>query len=136
MNSKYKVLRFSSNVIQSVEDFVSIEEPLEISLKYKINDRWVNQNLSITMRTPGNDKDLVKGNKILSPIEGRVFLAKDPKEKPIKLGDIINKGDVICYIESMKVINAIKSEFSGKVAKICFRDGDDIFDDDILFIIN
>ena len=36
----------------------------------------------------------------------------------------------------MKVINAIKSEFSGKVAKICFRDGDDIFDDDILFIIN
>ena len=49
---------------------------------------------------------------------------------------IINKGDVICYIESMKVINAIKSEFSGKVAKICFIYVDYIFDDDILFIIN
>ena len=35
----------------------------------------------------------------------------------------------------MKVINAIKSEFSGEVIKICFKDGDDIYDDDILFII-
>ena len=77
----------------------------------------------------------VKGNKILSPIEGRVFLAKDPKEKSIKVGDSVNKGDVICYIESMKVINAIKSEFSGEVIKICFKDGDDIYDDDVLFII-
>ena len=80
-------------------------------------------------------EDSVKGNKILSPIEGRVFLAKDPKEKSIKVGDSVNKGDVICYIESMKVINAIKSEFSGEVIKICFKDGDDIYDDDILFII-
>ena len=80
-------------------------------------------------------EDSVKGNKILSPIEGRVFLAKDPKEKSIKVGDRVNKGDVICYIESMKVINAIKSEFSGEVIKICFKDGDDIYDDDILFII-
>ena len=77
----------------------------------------------------------VKGNNILSPIEGRVFLAKDPKEKSIKVGDSVNKGDVICYIESMKVINAIKSEFSGEVIKICFKDGDDIYDDDVLFII-
>ena len=37
---------------------------------------------------------------------------------------------------SMKVINAIKSEFSGKIVKICFNDGDEIFDDDELFIIS
>jgi pyruvate carboxylase subunit B len=76
------------------------------------------------------------GQQILSPIEGRVFLTKDPKDRPVKVNDNINKGDVICYIESMKVINAIKSEYSGKILKICFNEGDDIFDDDILFIIN
>mgnify|MGYP001349753606 FL=1 len=76
------------------------------------------------------------GQKILSPIEGRVFSTKDPKDRPVKVNDNINKGDVICYIESMKVINAIKSEYSGKILKICFNEGDDIFDDDILFIIN
>ena len=76
------------------------------------------------------------GKKILSPIEGRVFLTKDPKDVAIKVNDNIKKGDVICYIESMKVINAIKSEYSGKIVKICFNEGDDVFDDDILFIIN
>ena len=83
-----------------------------------------------------NGKSLIKGNKILSPIEGKVFLTKDSNEKGVKVGDIIKKGDVICYIESMKVINAIKSEFSGKIEQICIKDGEDIYDDDILFIIN
>ena len=83
-----------------------------------------------------NGKSLIKGNKILSPIEGKVFLTKDSSEKGVKVGDVIKKGDVICYIESMKVVNAIKSEFSGKIEQICFKDGEDIYDDDILFIIN
>ena len=61
MNSKYKVLKFISNKFENFEDLVSIEEPLEISLKFKENNEWVTQNLSITMRTPGNDKDLVRG---------------------------------------------------------------------------
>lgn len=83
-----------------------------------------------------SDKKIVKGQKIISPIEGRVFFTKDPDENPVKVGDKVNKGDVICYIESMKVINAIKSDYSGKIMQVCFNDGDDIYDDDILFIIN
>lgn len=55
MNSKYKVLKFKSNNFKNVDDLVSIEEPLEISIKYKNNDKWVTQILSITMRTPGHD---------------------------------------------------------------------------------
>ena len=61
MNSKYKVLKYSSNNFKNVEDLVSIEEPLEISLKYKEKNKWIEQTLSITMRTPGNDDDLVRG---------------------------------------------------------------------------
>jgi len=61
MNTKYKILKFSSRKFENLEDLVSIEEPLEISLKFKEHDIWISQNLSITMRTPGNDKDLVRG---------------------------------------------------------------------------
>ena len=61
MNSKYKVLKFNSKKFEQIDDLVSIEEPLEISLKFNQNDNWITQNLSITMRTPGNDKDLVRG---------------------------------------------------------------------------
>ena len=61
MNSKYKVSKFKSNKIENIDDLISIEEPLEISIRYKHQDNWVSQILSITMRTPGNDEDLVRG---------------------------------------------------------------------------
>jgi len=61
MNSTYKVYKFRSNQSQEVDDSVSIEEPLEISIRYKNKDNWVSQILSITMRTPGHDEDLVRG---------------------------------------------------------------------------
>ena len=38
MNSKYKVVKFKKNKFENVDDFISIEEPLEISLKYKNQD--------------------------------------------------------------------------------------------------
>ena len=61
MNSKYKVIKFSKNKFEKIDDLISIEEPLEISVKYKDQNKWVTSSLSITMRTPGHDKDLVKG---------------------------------------------------------------------------
>ena len=61
MNSKYKILKFNSNKFENFEDLISIEEPLEISLKFKEKDKWVTKILSITMRTPGDDLDLVRG---------------------------------------------------------------------------
>jgi FdhD protein len=61
MNSKYKVVKFNKNKFDKIEDLISIEEPLEISIKYKDQNKWVTNSLSITMRTPGHDEDLVRG---------------------------------------------------------------------------
>jgi FdhD protein len=61
MNSKYKVLKYNSDKFENIEDLISIEEPLEISIKFKEKDDWTKRILSITMRTPGDDKDLVRG---------------------------------------------------------------------------
>ena len=61
MNSIYKVLKFRSNNSKEVDDQISIEEPLEISIKYKDKENWVENTISITMRTPGDDEDLVRG---------------------------------------------------------------------------
>ena len=118
---------------------VSKDEPSKKMTKIlKVNEvsYEVDYILDTAKKESISDKKIVKGQKIISPIEGRVFFTKDPNENPVKVGDKINKGDVICYIESMKVINAIKSDYSGKIMQVCFNDGDDIYDDDILFIIN
>ena len=61
MNSIYKVLKFRSNNSKEVDDQISIEEPLEITIKYKDKENWVENTISITMRTPGDDEDLVRG---------------------------------------------------------------------------
>ena len=61
MNSKYKVLKYNSGKFENIEDLISIEEPLEISIKFKEKNDWVTRILSITMRTPGDDEDLVRG---------------------------------------------------------------------------
>ena len=61
MNSNYKVLKFKTNKSKEVDDQVSIEEPLEIIIRYKDNENWIENTISITMRTPGDDEDLVRG---------------------------------------------------------------------------
>ena len=61
MHSKYKVNKFKSDTLEEKDDLISIEEPLEISLKFEKENKTITQLLSITMRTPGQDEDLVRG---------------------------------------------------------------------------
>jgi len=62
MSSKFTVFKYKSNKLNDFEDHISIEEPLEIILKYKDkNESWIEKTISITMRTPGDDEDLVRG---------------------------------------------------------------------------
>ena len=61
MSSEYKVFKFKSNNLDNFEDHISIEEPLEIIIKYKDKEIWVEKTISVTMRTPGDDEDLVRG---------------------------------------------------------------------------
>jgi len=61
MNSKYKISKYKNSKLDDIEDHISIEEPLEMNLKYKDGKDWKQENLSITMRTPGDDENLSIG---------------------------------------------------------------------------
>ena len=61
MDIKYNISKLKNSKIEELKDSVSVEEPLEMRLKYKANNKWLIQNISITMRTPGNDDDLLRG---------------------------------------------------------------------------
>ena len=61
MDIKYNVTKLRENKTDEIKDHISVEEPLEINLRFKQNSNWHTENLSITMRTPGNDEDLVRG---------------------------------------------------------------------------
>ncbi len=69
---------------------------------------------------------------IVSPLEGKFFLTKEASETPVKVGDTIKKGDIIGYIEAMKVYNAVAADCSGKVVEICISNDGEVDEDDVL----
>jgi|TARA_A200000113_G_scaffold177649_1_gene163117 FdhD protein len=108
MNSKYNVLKFISKKFEKVEDLVSIEEPLEISLKFKKDKEWITQNLSITMRTPGNDEDLVKGFLFNEQIVQSIDDIKSVESYGEKVGKYNIKNKILATLNNSKHVNISK----------------------------
>ena len=75
------------------------------------------------------------GKEVLSPLEGKFFLVKGASDTPVKVGDIVKEGDVLCYVEAMKTYNAVRAEFGGTVTAICLAAGDAVSEDDVLMTI-
>ena len=66
----------------------------------------------------------IEGNIITSPIVGTFYRKPSPDKDPfIKIGDTVEQGDVLCIIEAMKMMNEIKSDYSGKIVSIDVEDG-------------
>ena len=87
MDIKYTVSKLKNSKIQEIKDSVSVEEPLEIRLKYKKNDNWETRNISITMRTPGNDEDLIRGFLFNERIIENLDQIKSIEKKGDEVGD-------------------------------------------------
>lgn len=65
-------------------------------------------------------KEEVKGTPITSPMVGTFYAAPSSDDEPfVKVGDTVKKGQVVCIIEAMKLMNKIESEVDGKIVKIC-----------------
>lgn len=59
---------------------------------------------------------------VTSPMVGTFYESASPKENPfVKVGDKVKKGDVLCIIEAMKLMNEIESEFNGEIVEICVK---------------
>ena len=113
MNSKYKILKFNSNKFEKFEDLISIEEPLEISLKFKEKDKWVIKILSITMRTPGDDLDLVRGFLFNEQIVKNIKDIDNIESFGDKVGQYNIQNKILATLNNSKNINItnIKRDF-------------------------
>ena len=136
MEIKYNITKFKENKIKEIKDHISVEEPLEMNLRYKKNGHWKSENLSITMRTPGNDDDLVAGflfneriieniNQVIkiekqgeqvgdyniqNKIEATINNAKNIDIGKIKRNFLTNSSCGVCGKTSLDTVEVIKSE--------------------------
>ena len=109
MDIKYKVTKLKNNNIEEVKDSISVEEPLEMILRFETNGKWKNENISITMRTPGNDEDLISG----FLFNERIIESFSDIEKIEKQGDEV--GD---YNIQNKIIATIKNTKNIDIGKL------------------
>ena len=59
---------------------------------------------------------------VKSPMVGTFYLKPDPNSNPyVEIGKKVKKGDILCIIEAMKLMNEIESEFDGEVVEICAK---------------
>ena len=108
MDIKYNVIKLKENKTEEIKDNVSVEEPLEMSLKFEKNDKWQTENLSITMRTPGNDEDLITGflfnERIIENVSELVKIEKQGDS----VGDYNIQNKIEATINSIKNIDIAK----------------------------
>ena len=71
-----------------------------------------------------------EGEDIVAPLEGKFYLVKDNSETPVKVGDTVQAGDTLGYIEAMKTFNAIRADKAGTITAILVNSGDSVEEDD------
>ena len=81
--------------------------------------------------------DSSDGEKVLSPMPGVFYSAQSPDKPPfVNEGDRVVKGQVLCIIESMKIMNEIECEQDGIIKKILVKNSDPVEFNQPLFIID
>ena len=105
MDIKYKVTKLKNNNIEEVKDSISVEEPLEMILRFEKNGKWKNENISITMRTPGNDEDLISGFLFNERIIENFSDIEKIEKQGDEVGDYNIQNKIIATIKNTKNID-------------------------------
>lgn len=80
-----------------------------------------------TTNTLNTTNNIEEGNIVKSPMVGTFYLKPAPNADPyVKIGQKVKKGDILCIIEAMKLMNEIENEFDGEVAEILAKDGEPV----------
>ena len=94
------------------------------------------QTQEITEPKKETEPEVITGNQIKSPMVGTFYSSPSPGAKPFsEPGDIIKEGDVVCIVEAMKMMNEIKSDFSGTIKKVHLDNADPVEFGQVLFTV-
>ena len=93
----------------------------------EVHEVVVPQDSNVSTTTNANSENKVEENykEIKAPMVGTFYSKSSPTAKAfVSVGDKVKKGDVVCIIEAMKLMNEIESEFDGEIVEICKKDED------------
>lgn len=124
----------SSNIksfeMKNNDNYIKIESCTEKSDK-GLSLVTATKEVNDTKKLTSEDKNIIE---IKSPIVGTFYSRPAPDKEPfVKVGDMVKKGDTVCIIEAMKLMNDINAEEDGEIIEICVSDGDMVEYGQVLF---
>ena len=126
---KYRVSKQASVVVQESSGLAS-KEATQNSVQSNPNPVESENALA------SDDNESFDGEDQLSPMPGTFYSAPTPEDEPfVSKGDVVKKGQVLCIIEAMKIMNEIESEFDGTIMKVNVNNGDPVEYNQPLFVI-
>lgn len=103
---------------------VSVMEKPQVettSLNAPLSDKSSELSKPVSEPVDSNSKE------VLSPMPGTFYSAPSPEADPfVKVGDSVKKGDTLCIIEAMKIMNEIEAESSGTISEIVINNGEPV----------
>ena len=108
MDIKYNITKYKDNNVEEIKDLISVEEPLEMNLQFQKNGKWINENISITMRTPGNDEDLIAGFLYNEGIIEKISQIEKIEKEGDKVGDYNIQNKIVATINNIDNIEIEK----------------------------
>ena len=126
---KYRVSKQASVVVQESSGLASKEATQNA---VQSNPNPVESESALA----SDDNESFDGEDQLSPMPGTFYSAPTPEDEPfVSKGDVVKKGQVLCIIEAMKIMNEIESEFDGTIMKVNVNNGDPVEYNQPLFVI-
>ena len=84
-----------------------------------------NQETSLVKSEESKENQEENFKVVKSPMVGTFYASSSPEKAPfVKIGDKVHKGQVLCIVEAMKLMNEIESEFDGEIVEICVKNED------------
>ncbi len=132
-----EIKKLITDIGESKVDEVNLEFPDGIKISVKKNNQIIKeilkqnpneilenkeQTIETKQTTTNENYQIVK-----SPMVGTFYLKPSPTEKPyVEIGQTIKKGETLCIIEAMKLMNEIESEYAGEIVEILVKDGETV----------
>lgn len=112
---------------------ISMEKATEKLIEKPTEEPTENPQTSETNISPSEE---VKGQQVLSPMVGTFYAQPAPdKDAFVKVGDKVKKGQILCIIEAMKLMNEIESEYDGEIVDVFVEDEEMVEYGQPLFLI-
>ena len=124
-------IKFSRNIsMTNMQASQMIQQPIQTS------QPPANQEISDVGTNTVNDLKEGKRNTVNSPMVGTFYASASPESKPfVTIGQSVKKGDTLCILEAMKMMNQVQAESDGKIVEILVDNAEPVEFDQPLFVI-